>query len=62
VNQRWSLNFVSDQLANGRRFRILNVIDDFNSECLAAVPDFSLSELRLTRELDNIMAMGASRQ
>jgi len=38
LNQRWSLDFVSDQLGNGRRFRLLNVIDDFNSECLAAVP------------------------
>ena len=46
LNQRWSLDFVSDQLGNGRRFRLLNVIDDFNSECLAAVPDFSLSGLR----------------
>lgn len=43
LNQRWSLDFVSDQLANGRRFRLLNVIDGFDSECLAAVPDFSLS-------------------
>ena len=38
MNQRWSLDFVSDQLANGRRFRLLNVLDDFNSECLASVP------------------------
>ena len=57
LNQRWSLDFVSDQLANGRRFRILNVIDDFNSECLAAIPDFSLSGLRVIRELEAIMAM-----
>ena len=47
MNQRWSLDFVSDQLGNGRRFRLLNVIDDFNSECLASVPDFSLSGLRV---------------
>lgn len=33
------------------------MIDDFNSECLAAVPDFSLSGLRVIRELENIMAM-----
>jgi putative transposase len=57
LNQRWSLDFVSDQLANGRRFRLLNVIDDFNSECLAAVPDFSLSGLRVIRELENVMAV-----
>jgi putative transposase len=57
LNQRWSLDFVSDQLGNGRRFRLLNVIDDFNSECLAAVPDFSLSGLRVTRELEAIIAI-----
>lgn len=57
MNQRWSLDFVSDQLANGRRFRLLNVIDDFNSECLAAVPDFSLSGLRVIRELEAIIAI-----
>jgi len=57
LNQRWSLDFVSDQLANGRRFRLLNVIDDFNSECLAAVPDFCLSGLRVIRELGRVMAI-----
>ena len=40
MNQRWSLDFVSDQLGNGRRFRLLNVIDDFNSECLRDVVPF----------------------
>ena len=57
LNQRWSLDFVSDQLANGRRFRLLNVIDDFNSECLAAVPDFCLSGLRVIRELERVMVI-----
>jgi putative transposase len=57
LNQRWSLDFVSDQLGNARRFRLLNVIDDFNSECLAAVPDFSLSGLRVVRELEAIIAI-----
>ena len=56
LNQRWSLDFVSDQPANGRRFRLLNVIDDFNSECLASVADFSLSGLRVIRELEAIIA------
>ena len=57
MNQRWSLDFVSDQLANGRRFRLLNVLDDFNSECLASVPDFSLSGLRVIRELEALVAI-----
>ncbi len=56
-NQRWSLDFVSDSLSCGRRFRILNVIDDFSRECLAAVVDTSLSGDRVTRELDRIAEM-----
>ncbi|UUP17043.1 hypothetical protein NTH_04172 (plasmid) [Nitratireductor thuwali] len=53
-NQRWSLDFVSDTLTDGRRFRILCVIDDFSRECLAAVVDNSLSGERVARELDRI--------
>jgi putative transposase len=57
VNQRWSLDFVSDALACGRRFRILAVVDDFTRECLALVVDTSLSGARVTRELDAIIAV-----
>ena len=53
-NQRWSLDFVSDALSDGRRFRILCVIDDFSRECLATVVDNSLSGVRVARELDRI--------
>jgi putative transposase len=56
-NQRWSLDFVSDALASGRRFRVLAVVDDFTRECLALVADTSLSGLRVGRELDRIMAL-----
>lgn len=56
-NQRWSLDFVSDSLSCGRRFRILNVIDDFSRECLAAVVDTSISGERVGRELDRIAEM-----
>lgn len=56
-NQRWSLDFVSDSLSCGRRFRILNVIDDSSRECLAAVVDTSLSGERVARELDRIAEM-----
>jgi putative transposase len=38
VNARWSLEFVHDQLAHGRRFRILNIVDDVTREYLSAVP------------------------
>jgi putative transposase len=55
-NQRWSLDFVSDALADGRRFRILAVVDDFSRECLALVADTSLSGVRVARELDTVMA------
>ena len=53
-NQRWSLDFVSDTLVDGRRFRILCVIDDFSRECLAVVVDNSISGHRVARELDGI--------
>ena len=41
-NQRWSLDFMSVALEDGRRFHVLNVIDDFSRECLAAVVDTSI--------------------
>ncbi len=55
ANQRWSLDFISDALSNGRRFRILAVVDDFTRECLGLVADTSLSGLRVGRELDGII-------
>ena len=48
-NQRWSLDFVSDSLICGRRFRILCVVDDYTRECLALIADTSLSGLRVVR-------------
>ena len=56
-NQRWSLDFVSDQLTDGRRFRILTVIDNCTRECLALVADTSLSGHRVARELDAIIRL-----
>lgn len=56
-NQRWSLDFLADQLGNGRRFRILAVIDDFSRECLATVVDTSLPGMRVVRELDRLVAL-----
>jgi putative transposase len=55
-DQRWSLDFVSDGLAAGRRFRILVVVDDCTRECLAAVADSSISGVRVARELDALVA------
>lgn len=54
-NARWSLDFVHDQLVCGRRFRVLNVVDDVTKECLGAIPDVSLSGRRVIRELDRII-------
>ena len=54
-NARWSLDFVHDQMANGRRFRVLNITDDITHECLGAVPGTSLSGHRVARELTVII-------
>ena len=53
-NQRWSMGFVSDALASGRRIRVLTVIDDFTWESLAMEVDTSLPGLRVTRVLDRL--------
>ena len=55
-NARWSVDFVHDQLSGGRRFRILNVIDDVTKECLAAIGDTSISGRRVALELNALMA------
>jgi putative transposase len=54
-NDRWSLDFVADQLTDGRRFRILAIVDDCTRECLGLVADTSLSGVRVARELDRLM-------
>nr|WP_265575501.1 MULTISPECIES: IS3 family transposase [Bradyrhizobium] len=54
-NARWSLDFVHDQFANGRRFRILNIVDDVTKECLGAIPETSVSGRRVARELTAIV-------
>jgi putative transposase len=50
-----SLDFVSDTFTDGRRFRVLAVVDDYTKECLALIADTSLSGLRVVRELDAII-------
>lgn len=56
ANERWSLDFISDALTDGRRFRVLAVVDDFTRECLTLVADTSLSGARVVRELDAVIA------
>jgi putative transposase len=54
-NDRWSLDFVADQLIDGRRMRVLIVVDDCTRECLALIADTSISGNRVARELDRLL-------
>lgn len=51
-NERWSLDFVSDAVYDGRRIRILGIIDDFTKECLTTLVDTSLGGHRVAKQLD----------
>ena len=55
VNQIWSMDFMHDQLQNGRCIRLLNVIDDYNREGLGVEIDFSLPAERVGRTLEHII-------
>ena len=52
--QRWSLDFMSDQLADYRRFRILNIVDDHSRFCPGQIVDVSITGARLVRYLDQL--------
>jgi putative transposase len=54
INQHWSMDFVSDSLYNGRRFRVLTVVDDLSRECPVLEVDHSLTGQRVSRTLDRI--------
>ncbi len=54
-NARWSLDFVHDQLASGRRFRVLSIVDDVTRRCLASVADTSISGVRVARVLSSLI-------
>ena len=54
--ERWSMDFTTDTLADGRNFRTLNIVDDFTRECVAIEVDRSLPGLRVTRVLDRLHA------
>lgn len=55
VNQVWSMDFMSDNLSNGRTIRTFNVIDDFNRECLTIDVDLSLPSARVIRALEQVI-------
>jgi len=54
INQHWSMDFVSDSLYNGRRFRTLTVVDDLSKECPVLEVDHSLTGQRVARVLDRV--------
>jgi putative transposase len=56
VNQVWSMDFMHDQLEDGRTFRLLNVIDDFNREAIGMEVDFSLPTERVIKDLSQIIS------
>jgi putative transposase len=53
-NERWSMDFMADSLCDGRRFRTLNIIDEFSRECVGIEVDTSLSGKRVVRVLESI--------
>lgn len=55
INEVWSMDFMHDQLSDGRSIRLFNVIDDFNREGLDIEVDFSLPSERVIRSLDRII-------
>lgn len=52
----WSLDFVHDQMTDGRRFRVLAIVDNCTRECLALIADTSISGVPVARELDRVIA------
>jgi len=54
-NERWSMDFVHDQLAGGRRFRVLNVVDDYSRECIGQLVETSISGERVARYLSQLI-------
>lgn len=54
ANQVWSVDFVTDAFSSGRRFRMLNIVDDYTREAVAIEPDTSLSGVRVTRVLEQL--------
>ena len=60
ANLIWSMDFMADRLGDGRTFRLLNVLDDFNRQGLGIEVDFSLPAARVIRSLDRIIEWRAS--
>jgi len=56
INQVWSMDFMHDQLKDGRTFRLFNVIDDYNREAIVTEADFFLPAERVIRELKQMIS------
>jgi putative transposase len=56
INELWSMDFMSDQLAGGRRIRLLNIVDEYTRECLRIEVDTSLNGVRVVRALEALRA------
>jgi len=54
TNQRWSMDFVADGLGDGRKFRSLNIVDDYSRECVVAEVDTSIPGVRVIRVLERL--------
>ena len=54
ANQVWSVDFMSDALSSGRRFRTLNIVEDYTRECLEIEVDTSLAGVRMVRVLEEL--------
>ena len=55
IDERWSMDFVADQLSNGRRFRVLNVVDNYSRELVGQLTEFSISGARVARFLSQLL-------
>ncbi len=53
-NERWSMDFVSDSMYNGRRFRVFNLLDDCSRESVVQHPDFSITGMKLVRIFEEL--------
>jgi len=54
INERWSMDFMADSLADRRRIRLLNIVDEYSRECLQIEVDTSLPGARVVRTLDGL--------
>ena len=61
-NQRWSMDFVSDRLVDGRWFRILTVVDQYTRECLCAHADRSQTGEKVAEQLERVIALELTRE